>query len=31
LMGPNFLDDVLSHFDAQQPVDHITTPALHVY
>jgi hypothetical protein len=31
LMGPNFLDDVLSHFVARQSVDHITTPALHVY
>jgi hypothetical protein len=31
LMGPNFLDYVLSHSVAQQSVDHITTPALHVY
>ena len=31
LMRANFLDYVLGHFDAQQSVDHITTPALHVY
>jgi hypothetical protein len=31
LMGPNFLDYVLGHFDAQQSVDHVTTRALHVY